>query len=72
MMDLEAARTLRELLRVCPVAALGTFHRGHTGGVDGAVCASAGETSLIIHVSALATHTVDMQAHPRVTTLHPD
>ena len=71
-MDAEARVSLRRLLDVQPVATLGTLHGGDPavsmvpfvllkgGGVP---------PRFVIHVSALATHTRDMQRHPRVGLL---
>lgn len=73
-MDADDARRLRALLDTVPVAALGTLHRGEpavsmvpfvvvprpdAGGGDG----------LLIHVSALATHTRDLHEHPRASLM---
>lgn len=68
-MDQEAARSLRTLLRTQPVAALGTLHRGNPAVSMVPFVLPAGETRVLIHVSALATHTADMQRHPRVSLL---
>ena len=69
MVELEAARSLRTLLETRPVAALGTLHRGDPAVSMVPFVLPAGETRLFIHVSALATHTHDMQWHPRVSLL---
>jgi putative heme iron utilization protein len=69
MVDPEAARSLRTLLETQPVAALGTLHRGSPAVSMVPFVLPAGETRLFIHVSALATHTADMQKHPRVGVL---
>lgn len=60
---------LRELLRAQPIAALATLHRGEAAVsmVPYALDESAAE--FVIHVSALAAHTRDMRAHPRVSLL---
>ena len=60
---------LRRLLERRPVAALGTLHRGEPAVSMVPFVLPRGGTSLIIHVSALATHTRDMQEHPRVSLL---
>lgn len=69
MVDPQAARLLRTLLRTQPVAALGTLHRGNPAVSMVPFVLPAGETRVLIHVSALATHTADMQKHPRVSLL---
>lgn len=71
-MDTEARSSLRRLLDEQPVAALGTLH-----GEDPAVSMvpfvllqpADAPARFVIHVSALATHTRDMQRHPRVGLL---
>jgi putative heme iron utilization protein len=61
--------SLRRLLDTRPVAALGTLHRDEPAVSMAPFVLPAGGTQLFIHVSALATHTRDMQAHPRVCLL---
>jgi heme iron utilization protein len=68
-MDDDTARLLRPLLDRRPVAALGTLHRGEPAVSMVPFVLPRGGTQLIIHVSALATHTRDMQEHPRVSLL---
>ena len=68
-MDDDTARMLRRLLERRPVAALGTLHRGEPAVSMVPFVLPRGGISLIIHVSALATHTRDMQEHPRVSLL---
>jgi putative heme iron utilization protein len=68
-MDDDTARRLRRLLERRPVAALGTLHRGEPAVSMVPFVLPRGGISLIIHVSALATHTRDMQEHPRVSLL---
>jgi putative heme iron utilization protein len=68
-MDADTARTLRHLLDTRPVAALGTLHRGEPAVSMVPFVLPAGGTQLFIHVSALASHTQDMQAHARVGLL---
>ena len=68
-MDDDTARMLRQLLDRRPVAALGTLHRGEPAVSMAPFVLPRGGTALIIHVSALATHTRDMQEHPRVSLL---
>lgn len=68
-MDADAARTLRRLLDTRPVAALATLHRGEPAVSMVPFVLPPGATRLFIHVSALATHTRDMQEHPRVSLL---
>ncbi len=69
MMDPDTALSLRALLHTRPVAALGTLHRGDPAVSMVPFVLPPGQTHLIIHVSALATHTADMQRHPRVSLL---
>jgi heme iron utilization protein len=71
-MDDDTARMLRRLLESRPVAALGTLHRGEPAVSMVPFVLPHGGTALIIHVSALATHTRDMQEHPRVSLLVMD
>lgn len=71
-MDADASRTLRRLLDTRPVAALATLHRGEPAVSMVPFVLPPGETRLFIHVSALATHTRDMQDHPRVSLLVMD
>lgn len=68
-MDTDAALALRCLLDTRPVAALATLHRGDPAISMVPFVLPAGGTHIFIHVSALATHTRDMQAHPRVSLL---
>jgi len=68
-MDDDTARILRRLLERRPIAALGTLHRGEPAVSMVPFVLPRGGNSLIIHVSALATHTRDMQEHPRVSLL---
>ncbi len=68
-MDDDTARKLRRLLERRPVAALGTLHRGEPAVSMVPFVLPREGISLIIHVSALATHTRDMQEHPRVSLL---
>jgi putative heme iron utilization protein len=71
-MDDDTARMLRRLLDRRPVAALGTLHRGEPAVSMVPFVLPRGDTALVIHVSALATHTRDMQEHPRVSLLVMD
>ena len=68
-MDPGAARTLRLLLDTRPVAALATLHRGEAAVSMVPFVLPPGGMRLFIPVSALATHTRDMQEHPRVSLL---
>ena len=68
-MDTEAALSLRLLLATQPVGALATLHRGEPAVSMVPFVLPAGGTQLFIHVSGLATHTRDMQQHPRVSLL---
>jgi putative heme iron utilization protein len=63
------ARFLRRLLDTQLVGALGTLHRGDPAVSMVPFVLPAGDGRLFIHVSALATHTRDMQKHPRVSLL---
>lgn len=64
----EQAQTLRELLARQPVAALATLHEGEPA-VSMVPCALLPDGRFVIHVSALASHTADMRAHPEVALL---
>jgi heme iron utilization protein len=68
-MDDESSRLLRALLTNRPTAALATLHKGEPAVSMVPFVLPAGATQLLIHVSALATHTRDMQEHPRVSIL---
>jgi hypothetical protein len=65
----DARRALRRLLDTRPVAALATLHRGEPAVSMVPFVLPGGRDELLIHVSALATHTRDMQEHPRVSLL---
>lgn len=69
MMDDESSRLLRTLLSERPIAALATLHKGEPAVSMVPFVLPAGGTQLLIHVSALATHTRDMLEHPRVGVL---
>ncbi len=68
-LDAEHARTLRSLLETRPVAALATLHGGDpaVSMVPYALLPRGG--GFVIHVSRLASHTADLQAHPAVALL---
>lgn len=68
-MDPDDARALRQLLATRPVAALGTLHQGEPAVSMVPYVLPMGHTAPIIHVSALAPHTRDLQQHPRVSLL---
>lgn len=68
-MDADAARTLRRLLQTRPVAALGTLHHGDPAVSMVPFVLPVGSERPLLHVSALATHTTDMQRHARVSLL---
>ena len=68
-MDADDAHSLRALLSTRPVGALGTLHGGEPAVSMVPFVLPAGGTAPVIHVSALAPHTRDMQAHPRVSLL---
>ena len=63
------ARFLRRLLDTQLVGALGTLHRGDPAVSMVPFVLPAGDRRLFIHVSALATHTRDVQRHPCVSLL---
>lgn len=71
-MEDDTARMLRSLLDRRPVAALGTLHRGEPAVSMVPFVLPPSGTALVIHVSALAAHTRDMQEHPRVSLLVMD
>lgn len=60
---------LRRLLDTQTVAALGTLHHGEPAVSMVPFALNAGAGELLIHVSTLATHTRDLQQHPRVGLL---
>jgi putative heme iron utilization protein len=68
-LDADTARALRRLLDTRPVAALATLHRGEPAVSMVPFVLPPGEMRVFIHVSALATHTRDMEEHPRVSLL---
>jgi heme iron utilization protein len=68
-MDPDASALLRHLLHERPIAALATLHRGEPATSMVPFVLSPSEMQLLIHVSALATHTRDMLEHPRVSVL---
>lgn len=65
-MDPDTAHTLRQLLQHRGVGALGTLHRGDPAVSMVPYVVAADGLQLFIHVSALATHTADLQRHRRV------
>lgn len=69
VMDADNARSLRRLLGTRALAALGTLHRGDPAVSMVPFVLPPGAAGLLIHVSSLATHTRDMQQHPRVGLL---
>lgn len=68
-MDPDDALRLRALLDARPVAALATLHRGDPAVSMVPFVARREVPDLLIHVSALATHTTDLQRHPRAALL---
>ena len=62
----EALRSLRRLLDERPVASLATLHGGEPAVSMVPFVLRDDSGVLLIHVSALATHTRDMHSHPRV------
>ncbi|MFM2066956.1 MAG: hypothetical protein RLZZ584_1865 [Pseudomonadota bacterium] len=71
-MDTDTAATLRQLLDRQPVAALATLHRGEPAVSMVPFVLVPGTAELLIHVSALATHTADLRAHARASLLVMD
>lgn len=67
-MTAEQAEALRQLLASQPVAALATLHDGEPA-VSMVPWALRTDGCFVIHVSALASHTADMRAHPEVALL---
>lgn len=68
-MDIDTAAVLRRLIFETPVAALGTLHKGEPAVSMVPWVWSPELQAFLIHVSGLATHTRDMQAHPRVSAM---
>ncbi|MBA2962533.1 HugZ family protein [Ramlibacter pinisoli] len=68
-MDPDATALLQRLLLERPIAALATLHRGEPAISMVPFVLAPSEMQLLIHVSALATHTRDMLDHPRVSVL---
>lgn len=68
-MDPDASALLQRLLHERPVAALATLHRDEPAISMVPFVLWPPEMHLLIHVSALATHTRDMLDHPRVSVL---
>ncbi|MBU6260138.1 MAG: pyridoxamine 5'-phosphate oxidase family protein [Burkholderiales bacterium] len=71
-MDASDGARLRRLLAERRVAALATLHRGEPAVSMVPYALPAGRTQLLIHVSALATHTRDLHEHARVGLLVVD
>jgi heme iron utilization protein len=67
-MDPGHSASLKAMLQRQDVAALATLHKGEPA-VSMVPYALLADGSLVIHVSQLATHTKDMQAHPGVGLL---
>lgn len=68
-MNLEQANALRAVLNGQTVAALGTLHKGNPSVSMTPFAIVPGTATFLIHVSTLAAHTKDMQAHPNVSLL---
>jgi putative heme iron utilization protein len=68
-MNPETLDRLRALLRLQPLAALGTLRRGEPQVSMAPFALDDVVPQFLIHVSALATHTRDMLEHPRVSLL---
>lgn len=74
-MDDDARRFLKHLLTQQRVAALGTLHGGDPQVTMVPFALDRHDTAdpaLLIHISALATHTRDLRAHPRASLLVMD
>ena len=67
-MTAEQAEALRHLLASQPAAALATLHDGEPA-VSMVPWALRADGCFVIHVSALASHTADLRAHPEVALL---
>lgn len=68
-MNPSEAQSLKSLLETRPIAALATLHKGEPAVSMVPFALLPNSTSLVIHVSRLATHTNDMLAHPDVALL---
>jgi heme iron utilization protein len=68
-MDPDSAVLLRTLLRDVNIAALATLHKGEPAVSMVPFVHDPAHGALLIHVSGLATHTRDMQAHAGVSLL---
>ncbi len=68
-MNAEQARALRAVLKDQTVAALGTLHKGNPSVSMTPFAILPSTATFLIHVSTLAAHTKDMQAHPSVSVL---
>jgi hypothetical protein len=68
-MDEASSALLRRLLDDRLVAALGTLHHGEPAVSMVPFVLPAGDTRFVIHVSALAPHTRDLQQHQRAALL---
>jgi putative heme iron utilization protein len=68
-MNPTAAKQLHVLVEGANTAALGTLHQGEPFVSMTPYALPRGEASFLIHVSALAAHTADMLAHPRVSLM---
>lgn len=67
----DAKHTARRVLKNQRLAALATLHSGEPS-VSMVPFAATGAGALVIHVSALSSHTADMRAHARVSVLVVD
>lgn len=68
-MDAQTASYLRSLLDTVSVAALATLHQGKPAVSMTPFALLPSVSGIVVHVSALATHTQDMQKHPQVALL---
>lgn len=68
-MDAQTASDLRSLLDTASIAALATLHKGEPAVSMTPFAFLPAVPGLVVHVSALATHTQDMQKHTQVALL---
>jgi putative heme iron utilization protein len=68
-MDASQAGLLRSLLESQQIAALATLHKGDPAASMVPYALLPQGQGFVVHVSRLATHTADMQAHPAVALL---
>lgn len=68
-MNAAQSAALRDVLTAQPIAALGTLHDGRPAVSMAPYAALADGSGLVVHVSALASHTRDMLSNPDVSLL---